>query len=194
APCDALIATQWTTAYVARDFQERARRVFYFVQDFEPLFYPMGDEYLRAERTYTFGFAAITAGPWCAKILRDRFGASAEHFELPLDRAVYFPRQAALAERKRVLFFARPDIPRRCFPVGVEALVAFQRRYPDVEIGLFGADGRRNLSLPFRYTDLGILSPNQLAETYSAAYAGLAFSTTNPSLVPFEMMACGLPV
>src|SRR5947209_20126723 len=29
---------------------------------------------------------------------------------------------------------------------------------------------------------------------YSNADLGIVFSTTNPSLVPYEMMACGLPV
>ena len=33
-----------------------------------------------------------------------------------------------------------------------------------------------------------------LGNLYRSADVGVCFSTTNPSLVPFEMMACGLPV
>ena len=33
-----------------------------------------------------------------------------------------------------------------------------------------------------------------LADLYRSSRAGIVFSTTNPSLVPYEMMACGLPV
>jgi glycosyltransferase involved in cell wall biosynthesis len=33
-----------------------------------------------------------------------------------------------------------------------------------------------------------------LAEIYVNSDLGIVFSTTNPSLVPYEMMACGLPV
>ena len=34
----------------------------------------------------------------------------------------------------------------------------------------------------------------ELAELYSRAKLGIAFSSTNPSLIPFEMLACGLPL
>ena len=37
----------------------------YFVQDFEPLFYPMGSDYLLAENTYRKGLYHITTGAWC---------------------------------------------------------------------------------------------------------------------------------
>ena len=33
-----------------------------------------------------------------------------------------------------------------------------------------------------------------LADLYRESTIGMVFSTTNPSLVPYEMMACGLPV
>jgi glycosyltransferase involved in cell wall biosynthesis len=33
-----------------------------------------------------------------------------------------------------------------------------------------------------------------LANLYANADVGIVFSTTNPSLVPYEMMACGLPI
>jgi len=35
---------------------------------------------------------------------------------------------------------------------------------------------------------------NDLAQAYADADLGIAFSTTNPSLVPYEIMACGTPV
>ena len=34
----------------------------------------------------------------------------------------------------------------------------------------------------------------ELRRLYSLSTLGIAFSTTNPSLIPFEMLACGLPV
>jgi glycosyltransferase involved in cell wall biosynthesis len=40
---------------------------------------------------------------------------------------------------------------------------------------------------------MGILSPEQLSWLYSEATAGLCISLTNFSLMPKEMMACGLP-
>lgn len=42
---------------------------------------------------------------------------------------------------------------------------------------------------------MGLLpSQEDLAELYNKASIGLVFNTTNPSMTPFEMMACGLPV
>ena len=56
---------------------ELPTRRLYFIQDFEPLFYPAGAEYVLAEETYRFGFRAITVGPMLADLLRDRFGGDA---------------------------------------------------------------------------------------------------------------------
>ena len=63
APGDAtrIFATGWETAYPAYRDPSPARR-FYFVQDFEPAFYPVGSEHVFAENTYRFGFHGITAG------------------------------------------------------------------------------------------------------------------------------------
>ena len=46
----------------------------------------------------------------------------------------------------------------------------------------------------FPHTNLGILNDYELAALYSGCDAGLVLSLTNPSLVPFEMMACRCPV
>ena len=40
---------------------------------------------------------------------------------------------------------------------------------------------------------LGIASPGQLALAYGGATVGVCLSLTNYSLIPQEMMACGLP-
>jgi glycosyltransferase involved in cell wall biosynthesis len=47
--------------------------------------------------------------------------------------------------------------------------------------------------VPFQYELLGIASPEVLAWRYSEATVGLCLSLTNYSLIPQEMMACGLP-
>lgn len=59
----ATIATAWNTAYYLRDFDNTISK-FYFVQDFEPLFFPVGSDYAFAENTYKFGFRGLTAGDW----------------------------------------------------------------------------------------------------------------------------------
>jgi glycosyltransferase involved in cell wall biosynthesis len=60
-----------------------------------------------------------------------------------------------------------------------------------VRVVLFGAD--KALPAAFPYEHLGVLSPSQLPRLYSEATAGLCLSMTNFSLMPKEMLACGLP-
>ena len=57
---------------------------------------------------------------------------------------------------------------------------------------LFGES--RPIRTPFPHRTLGVLEPAELAQAYNAATAGLVLSLTNPSLIPTEMLACGLPV
>jgi glycosyltransferase involved in cell wall biosynthesis len=193
-PVDAVVATLWTTAAVARSHPS-ARARFYFVQDYEPEFYPPGSrERAQAEETYRLGLHPICSGPWCAQVLRERFGVTADHFRFPVDRSVYRP----LPRRGRgphVVFFARPGVPRRCFPLGVAALAIVHRHMPQVAISLFGSPRTHTPPPPFPHRHLGLVPDLQgLAELYAEADVGVAFSTTNPSLVPLEMMACGCPV
>ena len=86
-------------------------------------------------------------------------------------------------------------MPRRCFELGVMALEQFHHLRPDVEIILFGSQQVAKVPVPFPATVHALLPPiDALALLYANAALGIVFSTTNPSLVPYEMMACGLPV
>lgn len=192
-PCDVIFATHWSTVEPALANRHAALEVMYYVQDFEPWFYPMGSEYLLAENTYRLGLYHITTGPWCTQILRSKYGADADYFQFPVDTATYFPRSRG-DSRKRLLFFAKPEMPRRCYSLGVKALAELHRLRPDVEIVFFGAENVQTAALSFPVRLAGLLDQDQLAELYSNADVGVVFSPTNPSLVPYEMMACGLVV
>ncbi|MCC7035352.1 MAG: glycosyltransferase [Acidobacteria bacterium] len=190
--CDALIATHYTTAHVVKRLRGRSALPAYFVQDYEPFFSPVGSEYFAAEQTYRYGLLCITLGPWLTQMV-ERHGARARAIPFWVDRRAYHPAPAPHPPRPRVVYFARPLMPRRCYELGLEALSLLARRRPDVEICLFGA-----ASFPghteFPHTALGLLTPAELGDLYRSADVGMAFSTTNPSLVTFEMMACGLPL
>jgi glycosyltransferase involved in cell wall biosynthesis len=91
-----------------------------------------------------------------------------------------------------VLFYARPTTPRRATELGVLALAELLRRRPSVKVVVFG--DVKPPPAPFEYEFGGVLDPGSLAELYNRASLGLVISLTNYSLVPKEMMACGLPV
>jgi glycosyltransferase involved in cell wall biosynthesis len=188
---DALILTHWTTAYEVEDFQN-ASKIFYFVQDWEPFFSPMGTDYLRAEQTYKMGFSCITLGRWLTEHLRSRYDADADYFDLAVDHEIYHPRPVEKPKELQICFYARPWTPRRLFPIGVETLQLVHERRPDVRIVFYGADDGilNRYQIPFPYTNLGILTEEELSEVFSASDVGIVFSSTNCSLVPPEMMAC----
>ena len=72
------------------------------------------------------------------------------------------------------------------------ALQELVRRRPDgVRVVTFG--DRTPLGLPFAQDHAGVATPDQLSWLFSEAAVGLCLSLTNFSLVPQEMLACGLP-
>jgi glycosyltransferase involved in cell wall biosynthesis len=79
--------------------------------------------------------------------------------------------------------------------LGVSALQLVKQERPEVEIVFYGDRSEKFQHVPFEFTNVGMTPQiSDLGDLYRSADVGVCFSTTNPSLVPFEMMACGLPV
>jgi O-antigen biosynthesis protein len=187
--CDVAVATGWQTVHRVLGLPGCGARA-YLVQDLEHDFYPASASRTWAGQTYGLGLHCIAASGWLAGELRSRYGASADHFDLAIDHDLYRPREA---ERDgSVLFYARATTPRRAVPLGLLALEELAQRHPELDIVLFGEPGQ--IAAPFRHRSLGLATPEQLAEAYARASVGVVLSMTNISLVPLEMLACGLPV
>lgn len=188
-----LFATSWETAYPVLASPAAGARC-YFVQDFEPAFYPAGSEFLLAEATYRFGFHGITAGKWLAQMLHRNYGMSTDHFDFGCDFKHYgIDRTEHAAERRTgICYYCRPGTPRRAYELAMMALDLFSAMRPEVEIHLFGRPAGK---VGFPATDHGLLSPTQLNDLYNRCIAGICLSATNSSLVPHEMLASGcIPV
>jgi hypothetical protein len=188
AGTQALFATGWETAYPAYLDRSAARR-FYFVQDFEPSFYPLSTESILAENTYRFGFHGITAGGWLSHKLTTDYGMVADHFDFAVDKTHYSVTNTA--RRKEVFFYARPVTPRRAFEFGVMTLTDFAAMKPDVTINLAGWNVS-NWEIPFKYVNLKSLEISQLNAVYNRCAAGLVMSLSNMSLLPLELMSSGV--
>lgn len=188
-----VLATSWETVYPILGSNALGRRC-YFVQDFEPSFYPSGSLALLAEATYRFGFHGVTAGRWLADLLQREYGMSADHFDFGCDLDHYRLDAARdeVVERSGVCYFCCPSKPRRAHELAVVALDLFASRHPEVAIHTFGEPAG---ALPFPVIDHGLLAPKQLGSLYRRTIAGLVLSATNVSLVPHEMLAAGcIPV
>jgi hypothetical protein len=189
ADAHAVVATSWGTAYPVYTDPCRGKR-FYLVQDFEPWFHPVGASTVLAETTYRMGFHAITAGRFLAAKLTTEYGMPADAFDFGCDTSYQLMAEAGV--RDGIVFYAKPDTPRRAFELGIMALQLFATRHPGLTIHFFGTQVGK---LPFRFKDHGLLSPNELNRIYNRCLAGLCLSMTNVSLVPHEMLACGcIPV
>jgi glycosyltransferase involved in cell wall biosynthesis len=187
---DVVIATGWQTVHLTLTLDQCRSRV-YLVNDHEPDFHPASTERLLAADTYRHGLHVIAASPWLRDLLIDRYGASADAFQLGVDHSIYTPLKDVVRERDTVVYYARHITPRRAVPIGLMALSELHRRRPNTRIVLFGDEGM--LESPFPYEHHGVLSPRQLARLYNEATVGLCLSLTNFSLMPKEMLACGLP-
>ena len=191
-PASVTIATFWSTAYYVRDFQPTLHRI-YFVQDFEPYFYATGSHSAWAEETYRFGFIGITAGTWLREKLAIEYGMKTKEFLFSFDRDKYFQRTKKPSQVRQVFFYARPSTQRRAFEMGILVLDEVKRRLPDIKIILAG--GKTNkFDIPFEHASMGVVSVDTLSEIYGQCDAALVLSFTNLSLLPLELMACGIPV
>lgn len=198
----AVIATGWTTAYyveAARGFAAK----YYFVQDHETEFYPSGTERLLTRQTYGFDLACLCAGPWIERILRENYGRWCRGFHLAYDHDIYRDMRAdpgfahSLTRPGgplRIAVYARDHTARRCVDLALMGLELLAQRRDDFEVHLFGQEEMAFREAPFRVQNHGILDGRTLAQLYNECDLGLCFSATNYSLVPQEMMACGLPV
>jgi O-antigen biosynthesis protein len=186
---DVAVATGWETVSRLLLLPDCGAHA-YLVQDYEPDFFPASAEARWAEQTYSQGLFHITAGPWLAELLRERFGARADWFELGVDHGVYRP--LSLPRRDdTVILYARRSTPRRAVPFALLGLAELHRRRNHVRLVLFGEEHPMRTSFP--YSHAGVVAEPELARLYAEATVGVSLSLTNYSRVSQEMMACGLP-
>lgn len=193
-PVDTVVATHWTTvADVNRLVRSgRARRAAYFVQDYEPWFFPEDEVEKRriVEATYAAIPDLIVKSDWLAGLV-GRSGSRVHKIPIGVDLDTYYPRDVSRHPRT-ILAMARPQTPRRGFPTLVAALRIVRAHMPDVRIVLFGDDNVGELQdLPV--TNLGVIPDrDRLAEIYSAASVFIDSSDFQGfGRCALEAMACG---
>ncbi|MFY9264185.1 MAG: glycosyltransferase [Solirubrobacterales bacterium] len=187
---DVAVATGWDTVYPLLRLEQCKARA-YFVQDHEPEFYATSAERIFAERSYGYGLHCITASPWLGEVISERYGARATPFLLGVNTQEYGPLDCP-RRSDTVAFYARHFTPRRGVELGMLALQQVKERRPETRIVLYGANVET--FSPFQHEHLGVISHERLRRLYAESTVGLSLSLTNYSLIPCEMLACGLPV
>lgn len=112
----------------------------------------MSSNYILAENSYRLGFSHICSGPWMHNCITKRYGVKSDYFQFPVDKGVYNTNGIRTKKNKNLVFFAKPEMPRRCFELGIQALEKFHEQRPDVEIILFGSKQVEQDRIPFPCT------------------------------------------
>lgn len=185
---DAVVASSWESAHVLLAYDDAPTHRLYFIQDYEPYFYPRGSEYELAAMTYRFPFRRIALGEMVSGCLRSELGQESDVVPFGCDTDVYRLPETD-QPRSGVVLYAKPDVGRRGYLLARLALERFHQAHPDQEIHVYGSRPT-DLTVPVTYH--GRLTPAELNRLYGRVTAGLAMSFTNISLVAEEMLAAGV--
>jgi hypothetical protein len=119
---DVFMATLYRTAYTIHHSQKKinSKKFIYFIQDFEPLFYPHGTEWLEAENSYLFDYFPI----YSTTLLREYFHTYRNdkrdsYVALP---AVPQNQNSIVKHHKRLIFYGRPNDFRNSYDYCILAL------------------------------------------------------------------------
>lgn len=195
---DVIIATSWETIFFAKMLSGYK---IYFVQDYEPYFYEYGEEFLMAKKTYEMGFHMISLGRWNkSKIEReiDQI-VKIDYIDFPYEKKeyTYLERNFTNYKNKKHFIFAvyiKEDgkrLPNLIMSMMVKLDKYLRQRGISTDIRFFGMDKSQKVKVG---RNIGKLTKSELEQLYKTADFGMVASMSNISLVPFEMLATGLPL
>ena len=208
---DVVVASSWDTVSFALKFGESYKM--YFVQDYEPLFYKFGEEYLMCRNTYLQGLHMVSLGEWNRRMILKELGIF-ENFKgsdkrdsgikidvvsFPYDSegytrlerdydAYHYKNKITIAVYLKFYGKRLPNLIPYMLENTAEKL---KENGIELEILYFGEAKTFN---PKGGRNLGQLNKEELRKLYAKADFGLVASMSNISLVPYEMHASGLPV
>ena len=195
---DIIVATEWRTGYRIMDFDAYKM---YFVQDFEPIFFEMGERYLLSKKTYELGLHIVSLGKWNVDTVVKSCDVKGQidYIEFPYEKTEYtFVKRnfEKIKEKRKIKVAVYVKEESKRLPVIIPLILdnlkkSLKLKGFELEINYFGN------ALPICINngiECGKLSKKQLHELYCECDFGMVASLTNISLVPYEMIAAGLPV
>ena len=195
---DIAVCTIWHSAYALARFNSTSAK-YYFVQDFEPLFYPAGTLYALAEATYRFGFAGLVNTPGLEQLYAAYGNPSASFVpavELVSDREE--KPSSHPGAPVQVVLYGRPKTDRNGFELLAAASKILKERFgAGVRIVSAGEDfdsGEYGLSDVVE--NVGLLrTREEIHRLYADSDIGVCcMFSKHPSYQPFEYLAAGAAV
>jgi len=203
---DAVVATLYSTVEWLAFFGEDRNPVLgYYVQDYEPCFFPEGSsEYLLALDSYTRipNLVRFTKTNWTREAVLAQTGAEVSVVGPSLSVDDCYPAQSSSVSNQQIAVTAmvRPQTPRRSPELTLRVLRWIKGRFQDnVNIHIFGVEDDdpdfRSLERDFSFHNQGILSSHEVAALLRHSDLFLDLSTYQAmGLTALEAMASGCAV
>lgn len=201
---DLAIATTALSVQTVMEAREKVRgsqlKLGYYIQDYEPLFYPPGGrEWAQARESFDLMKNALPFAKtdWLCSIVEANHNVHVRRVQASIDHDVYYPIDRTLGEPLRVTAMVRPKTPRRAPKRTIRVLEHLAFKFGTrVEVTFFGCDSTDLANVGLRPSPalfgLGVLDRSQVANTlrHSDMFLDLsdfqAFGRTG-----LEGMACG---
>lgn len=204
---DAVVATLYLTVEWLAPLAKRegAPRIAYYVQDYEPDFFPAEHpEHARALKSYSLipNARLVTKTQWNRRILQEKCGATASVIGIDYDDERYFPSRVSQAGNSivRVCAMLRPQTPRRAPELTARVLKLLKTKFgSQVSIHTFGCNDNdpsyHALGLDIEHENLGECSPEAVSQLLRRTDVFLDLSSFQAmGLTALEAMACGAAV
>jgi GT2 family glycosyltransferase len=172
----------------------------YYIQDFEPYFYPEGSlKYKTAMDSYSLipSMKYFTKTVWNMNEVKAKTGIIPTVISASVNLNIFRPfMDKTFTEKLSIIAMVRPETPRRAPKQTLELLKVLKERYKDkIEIHTFGCSITDSLILQFRknfsFTHWGVLQPAELALLFNKTHIFIDTSSFQAmGLTGMEAMAC----
>lgn len=212
---DTFIFTGWWTAYCTQTAYAKYEKqlnlapnpFIYFIQDYEPGFYPWSTRYLLADSTYRTDYPQIAI--FNSKLLYDFFKKEGyafykEYFFEPVLNSglktillQYVGKE--VEKKKKLLVYGRPSTERNAFSLVISILKEWVSRMEDIEEWEIVSAGEYHKNVDLgkeKYlVSVGKMSIEEYGQCMLETYAGISLmSSPHPSYPPLEMSEFGVKV
>jgi glycosyltransferase involved in cell wall biosynthesis len=199
---DVVIATIFSSASLVKRITEAHPHILpaYYVQDYEPLFFPQGTrEHAIARDSYTLIPRAtlFAKTQWLVDKVRKEHGISVSKVEPSIDHSTYRPASKPSDGKVHISAMIRPQTPRRGAARTMRAFARLAKQCGDmVSFHIFGCEADsphfEALETDFPFTCYGPLSRPEVAAVLQRTHVFVDFSDYQAfGRTALEAMACG---
>ncbi|MDO5151349.1 MAG: glycosyltransferase, partial [Oscillospiraceae bacterium] len=212
---DIFLFTGWWTAYCTQTAYAKYEKelnlspnpFLYFIQDYEPGFYPWSTRYLLSDSTYKTDYAQIAI--FNSKLLFEFFKKEGYSFykEFYFDPVLNAGLKKVLMEhinstvkkKKQILVYGRPSVERNAFALVVSSLKEWVSNMDNVDEWEILSAGEYHDSVDLgkgkKLVSVGKMSIEEYGRCMMETYAGISLmSSPHPSYPPLEMSEFGVKV